>query len=103
MQTGLPDPGRNPEFACIYHGESTPITMKLQTSLWGFQSSGGSFPQSSTGDVFQLITMTCIEATLRKKKGKNEMGGRKSSLVAWPGNPYVFSCSINCAYTLDFG
>lgn len=33
MQTGFPDLGRNPEFAWIYHGESTAITMKLQTSL----------------------------------------------------------------------
>lgn len=67
MQAGLPGLGRNPEFAWIYHGESTAITMNQQISLWGLQSSGAVFPQSSIGEAFPLMTV-------RKKRGEKELG-----------------------------
>lgn len=79
MQSELPDLGKSLDFAWVYHGESTAITMKLQMSLWSLQSSRASFSRSLIGQIFQLITLTCLEAILRKKRGKMRWGAENTA------------------------
>lgn len=48
MYSDLPHLGKSPDFAWIYHGESTAITKRLQMSLWGLYSpTRGVFPSFS--------------------------------------------------------
>lgn len=68
------------------------------------ESPGGSFLQSSIGEILQVITLTCMEATLRKKRGEKMRWGTENS--AWMPAQQIrmcFSGSVYCAYTLDFG
>lgn len=86
MYSGLRDLGKSPDFAWIYHGESTAITRKLQMSLWGFQSSRASFSQSYRINISAYYT-DLFGSFSEEEKGEKEMGGRNCSLVSWLRDP----------------
>lgn len=100
MYSGLPDLGKSPDFAWIYHGESTAVTRRMQMILWSLQSSRDVFLQSYRINISASYT-DLLGSYSEEEVEKNEMRGRKCSLVSWLRYPYVFSCSVNCAYTLD--
>lgn len=81
MQSELPDLGKSPDFAWIYHVESSTITMKLQMSLWGLQSSRGSFSQRLNRINISAYCTDLFGSYSEEEEGENETGCRKCSLI----------------------